>query len=435
MLYCIYRVIGTALYFLLLPALPVVLLFRPEAGRKLRMRLGGIRPEFEVKGRKTLWIHAASVGEVQAASVLITELQAGKRQYNILLTTMTGSGMQVAKTMLAARAHCILAPLDVAPAVRSYLGKVQPDIYIGLETELWPALLTELRREGVPGILLNGRMSNRSFARYRLLRGFMRELLSVFAAVAVIRKSDRERFAFFGIPEEHIRITGNLKYDFPEKDPAAVRKKYRTLLGLDGEKLFLCGSTRTGEEGILAGVFQQLRRQSGHDVVWLVAPRHLERLPGIGKMLSDLDLPFNLFTDLRDGSRKREHPVILLDTVGDLAEMYSAGDYIFCGGSLVDKGGHNVMEAARWGRPVYYGPHMHDFRDAAELLEKSGAGFRVSDAGELLGILLQHVRDEKAYSRAGRNALHVVRQQQGSARRQADMVHALLDEASIEQRE
>lgn len=425
MLYWVYRVFGTAFFFLLFLIIPLISLVRPGAARSLRGRMGSVQPVSGKKGA-TLWIHAASVGEVQAAGVLINELLSGGDEYNIVLTTMTEFGLKVSEAQLSGNVSCFLVPLDVPYAVRRFLGTIRPDMYIGLETELWPALLTEIRLAGVPGVLINGRMSQRSFKRYRLVQGLLKKLLSGFSAISVIRNIDKERFAFFGIPEDRILVTGNIKYDFTPEDQDVVRKKYRALLGLKDEKLFICGSTRSGEEKILVEVFRQLREQSGRELVWLVAPRHLERLAEVKRLLDGYGLSYDLFTELKDKRKERESSVVLVDSMGELARIYSAGDYIFCGGSLVDKGGHNVMEAARWGMPVYYGPSMYDFMDAAELLENGGAGFRVADGDELVRIIVRHMDDEPEYKQAGNNALEVMKLQQGSARRQADIVRKLL---------
>ncbi|MDH3329047.1 MAG: hypothetical protein OEM01_07410, partial [Desulfobulbaceae bacterium] len=343
--------------------IPLISLVRPGAGRSLRERMGSVRPVSGKKGSATLWIHAASVGEVQAAGVLINELLSGDDKYNIVLTTMTGYGLKVAKAQLPGNVSCFLVPFDVPYAVRRFLGTIRPDIYIGLETELWPVLLTEIRHAGVPGVLLNGRMSQRSFKRYRLVHALLTRLLSGFSTISVISNLDKERFAFFGIPEDRILVTGNIKYDFTAEDRDIERKKYRILLGLKEEKLFICGSTRSGEEKILAEVFRQLQEQSGRGMVWLVAPRHLERLAEVKRLLEGYGLSYDLFTELKDKRKERENSIILVDSMGELARIYSAGDYIFCGGSFVDEGGHNVMEAARWGLPVYYGPSMYDFMD------------------------------------------------------------------------
>jgi len=428
LLFFLYRVIGTVFLFLLFLFIPPVSLVRPGLGRSLRQRIGNFRADISPRenGPATIWIHAASVGEVQAVRVLINELLSGNEEYRFVLTTMTEYGRMVAEKQLPEDVLCLLAPLDVSPVVRRFLKRIRPDIYIGMETELWPVLLSELERADVTKVLLNGRMSKRSFKRYRLAHGLMDRLINGFAALSVIRQEDKERFASFGVPEDRIQVTGNIKYDFPREDADIVRDQYRKMLGLGEEKLFICGSTGRGEEKILAGVFQELQEQSGNTPVWLIAPRHLERLSEIKRLLVERGVRYDLFTELRDKKQQRTNPVILVDCMGELARIYSAGDFIFCGGSLVDRGGHNVMEAVRWGRPVYYGPSMHDFSDAAEILKKSGAGFQVRGGAELAGIILHHMLDTAAYRLACKNAAEVTALQQGSARRQAEMVKKLL---------
>jgi len=371
-------------------------------------------------------MHAASVGEVQAAGILINELLSGGENCNIVLTVMTEYGRQVARDLLPVGVSCYPAPLDLPQAVRRFLDRVHPAVYVGFETELWPVLLTEIRLSGIPAVLLNGRMSERSFRNYRVVRGFMGRLLETFTAISVIREEDKERFAFFGVPEDRIQVSGNIKYDFALADPEVERKKYRALLGLQEEKLFICGSTRSGEERVLADVFRQLQEKSGEEVVWLIAPRHLERLEEVQRILSGCGFSYDLFTDLKNRRKNRENSVVLVDMMGELARIYSAGDYIFSGGSFADKGGHNVMEAARWGKPVYYGPNMNDFMDAAQLLESFGAGFMVKDGNELVRVILHHIRHPAEYELAGNRALEIAEVQHGAAGRQADMVKKLL---------
>lgn len=428
MFYLLYRFLGSVFFFLLFLFIPLVSLLRPGSGRRLNQRIGNFATAVIARENNcaTIWIHAASVGEVQAARVLINELLAGSKKFRFVVTTMTRYGLMVAEKQLPCDVWCLLAPLDISSVVRRFIKRIGPDLYIGIETELWPVLLSELELAGVKKVLVNGRMSERSFRRYRLIRRLMNRLVTGFSAIAVIRQEDKERFAYFGFPMDRIEVTGNIKYDFPAVDVDLVRDRYRSILGLGEEKLFICGSTRSGEEKILADVFKEIDGQSDGTVVWLIALRHLERLSEVKQLLTELDMHYDLFTELKGTKQKRTHSVILLDCMGELAGVYSAGDFNFCGGSLVDHGGHNVMEAVRWGRPVYYGPNMHDFTDAAEILENSGAGFRAEDGDELAGIIVQHMNDAAAYRRACTNAAEVTELQRGSARKQTEMVRKLL---------
>ncbi|MCL7487741.1 MAG: 3-deoxy-D-manno-octulosonic acid transferase [Desulfobulbaceae bacterium] len=391
------------------------------------------RPVKSVNGFTRIWIHAASVGEVQAARVLVAELLAQQEGIEFFLSTMTRQGRSVAGSQMPAGVTCFLAPLDVPVVVRRFLAAIKPDLYVCLETELWPAMFLELNRAGIPAVLLNGRMTWRSLERYRMACGLIGRLLGTLEGLAVISREDGERFQALGARADTVRVTGNIKYDYPVEDVDSMRGVHRELLAAGDRIVFVCGSTRTGEEEMLIPVFKALQKECEGGVLWVIAPRHLQRLEEVRKLLARFDLDHDLYSDLKDGERKS--PVVLVDTMGDLGQLYSAGDVNFVGGSLVRKRGHNIMEAARWGRPVYYGPSIEDFLDAAEILENSGAAFRVADADALAATLVSHLRDKKIYAQACRNAAHAVSLQRGAAGRQAEMVLNLLPDGAQNQRE
>ncbi len=426
-LYSLYRSAGAVLHPLLNLAAP--LLDRWQPGWQLSRRFG--YSETDRSGRaRLLWIHAASVGEVQAARALIAALDdvlhALSADDQIFLTTMTRQGREVALSLLPARVHCELAPPDTPQAVQKVLQHLQPSLYICLETELWPVLLTEMRKAGVPMLLLNGRMSGRSFNRYQRIQGTVAAVLSGFTAVGVIREQDRERYRALGVPADRIQICGNMKYALQTADPESVRKKYRQLLTLNRETVFICGSTRTGEEKLLLPVYERLQKEQAAEPIWIIAPRHLYRLPEIQALLEQTGHRYDLFSHC--AAKGRQHNIILFDCMGELTDLYTVGDFIFCGGSLVNKGGHNIMEPVSRGRPVFFGPFMQDFQDAVELILAEGAGFQVSSAQELTDLLLQHQPDSPAYRQACTAAVRLARTQQGAVRRQAEMVMRVLRE-------
>jgi len=392
-----------------------------------RYGLGLQRLEGDRSGCRKIWVHAASVGEVQAAAILINELKNRGNKYCFFLSTTTIQGMAVARKILSDDVFCFLAPLDVPFNVRRFISTVEPDMYICLETELWPAVFNELHRRGTASIVVNGRMTRRSFQRYQLIRGLMKRILSGVKGIAVISGQDGERFISLGAPPDLVRVTGNVKFDYPAEDVDSIRENYRRILGAGDATVFICGSTRTGEEKILAKVYGTLREKSGREILWVIAPRHLERLGEVRHLLDDSGLAYELYSNL--SSTRRRHSVVLVDTMGDLAKLYSAGDLNFVGGSLVDRRGHNIMEAARWGRPVYYGPSIGDFKEAAEILENGGGSFRVENDEALASLLLEHLQDKEAYLQASRNAAEAIAQQRGALGRQADMVTGLLAEA------
>ncbi len=421
-LYQAYRLFGAGGYFLLLFLAPLLRAAGGRFGAGLDQRLA--RYPGQGIGSPCIWLHAASVGEVQAARILIGELAARHGRFRCVLTTMTMQGWRVARDLLPETVTCLMAPLDAPPAVRRAIRLIRPDLYICLETELWPVMLTEAGRAGIPMLLLNGRMSERSFRRYRRIRGFMTRILREFKRLGVIGDDDARRFADLGFPARHIQVTGNIKYDLQPRDQKRVRSRYRRELDLDGSLVFVSGSTHSGEEELLLPVYRRLRDCVELPVTWIVVPRHLRRLPEVEGLLVRSGVAYDLLSAVRTSGRTSG--IILVDSMGELADLYAAADFVFCGGSLVERGGHNVMEAARWGVPVYFGPSMKDFRDAADLLLAAGAGFEVADADILADLILAHLADPDRYRAIGRLAAEVAGAQGGAARRQVEMVLSLL---------
>ncbi len=424
MLHLLYSALATGLYWILLFFSPLARFLGGRCGYGLEQRFGRY-PDLAVNkipGCRIVWIHASSVGEAQAAIILVIELLRTGEDLQIILTSTTEQGNRVALSRLPETVCCLMAPFDAPPVVRRTLQTLRPDIYICLETELWPIMLTEVRKAGVPMLLLNGRLSERSYSRYRWIRPFMCSLLQGFQSVAVITEADGQRFVGLGVPESRIQVCGNLKYDMPAAHGEEMRALCRQGLGVFHQAVFICGSTHEREEEMLLPVFRQLA--ASFPLLWVVAPRHLERLPAIETLFRRSGLAFDRYSELAVKGRCAE--VVLVDTMGDLADLYAGGDFIFCGGSLVARGGHNIIEAARWGRPVYFGPYMKDFRDAAELLTATGGGFQVADTSELAALLLRHQAHSDEYQAACIKAAAMADQQRGSVERQAGIVAQLL---------
>lgn len=426
LLYLIYRSVGIVLYLLSFPFVLFAGRFQGDFpdGLSRRYGIGFQVPATKREGSAGIWIHAASVGEVQAAGILINELLSRGGKYDFFLSTMTKQGLGVALSLMPAEVFCFLAPLDVPVLTKRFLDAIEPDIYVCLETELWPAMFFEAHKAGIPSVVLNGRMTQRSFKRYQAVRWMMARLFGNLSAMAVISREDGDRFKQLGMRSDAIRVTGNMKYDYPPEDTGKIRETHRALLQAGDSIVFICGSTRTGEEEILFPVYQALKKNSDKEIIWILAPRHLERLKDVQGMIIRCGLEYELYSHLKTSGRTQS--IVLVDTMGELGQLYSAGDFNFVGGSLVNQRGHNIMEAARWSRPVYYGPSIDDFKDAAEILENGGGSFRVADGDELAAILIAHLRDKKVYEQACAHAGHAVSLQQGAAGKQADMVLNLL---------
>lgn len=375
----------------------------------------------------TVWVHAASVGEVQAALILLAALAEKYERHRFVLTCTTKQGHELARARLPQEVACIMAPLDMPQAVDRAIRAIRPGLYICLETELWPLLLHRLRGRGVPMLLLNARLSERSFSRYRRLGRIMAEILGGFARIAPISADDAGRFEALGASAERLRGCGNVKFDLPfdADGAAAVRAAHREALGLaPEERLLVCGSTHGGEEAALLEAFAAMPEIQKI----LLAPRHLERLHEVEALLQAKNLAFVRWSALKAGGAVQgSERVVLLDTIGELADLYAAGDFCFCGGSLVPGvGGHNVMEAARWGRPVYFGPHMKEWRGAADLLVASGGGFMAPDAAALAVLIRAHLADSAGYESACAAARNTAAAQRGALARQMEIVSEFL---------
>lgn len=375
-----------------------------------------------------LWLHASSVGEVQVARALIRVLARRLPRASFTLSTMTEQGYEAASKQLPTGVRLIRAPFDLAGIVERVLRAVDPVVYICLETELWPNILRQAHRRGTKLVLLNGRLSARSYRRYRFFGRFMAELLSKFSAAAVINSEDAGRYIALGLDPDKVFVLGNAKYDLSAVDAAGDKgSDCRQRLGLaEKQPVLVAGSTHSGEEEMLLEVYNDLRSRDARlaNLVWIVAPRHLSRLPEVAGLLTEKGIKFDRLSETAGPGRQAD--VILVDAVGDLAGLYSVADFVFCGGSLVDRGGHNIMEAAVHGRPVFYGPSMKDFADAAQLLEAVGAGFRITQPREMTEAVLYFLDHDKDYAEAGVRARDVALAQQGSAEKQAQLVVDLI---------
>ena len=429
MLYGLYQLLGWLTFIIVFPFFLVYSLCTGRYREGLGQRFGFLG----VAGQKqnqdmTIWLHGASVGEVLLARILIKELAKILPKADFVLSTMTEQGMLVARKPAEVNVRCIYAPLDLVGMVGRPIQKIRPALYICLETELWPAFLLKAKKSGVKLVLLNGRLSGRSFQRYQLVKGFMTGILSSFSMISVVQLSDAKRYMILGAEPGKVRVLGNAKYDQNMESLALEsEEKYRSWLNLrPGQPLLVAGSTHTGEEEMLLSVFLDLKKATGmQDLIWVVAPRHLQRLNEGEGMLKQKQVPFERLSDVKVTERKAD--TVLVDSVGDLAGLYSVASYVFCGGSLVERGGHNIMEAAILGKPVFYGPSMRDFSDAAELLESVGAGFPVSGPEALTEAILYFMNHPEEYDTASRRAREIAATQQGAARKQALLVKEVLN--------
>ena len=371
--------------------------------RRLRAhheRLGIYPPELlvRVRNRPVLWLHNASVGELLAARPLLGRFRESLEGWRIVLTTTSLAGRDLARK-LPESDGAVLLPLDSPRCVARALDSLSPSLFVFTETEIWPGLLRALERRRVPAVLVSGRVSPRAYRRYRWIRPLLRPVLGAVAAFGMQSDAEAERIRSLGAPPARVQVTGSLKSDAPA--PAAAFE-----IG-SGGALWIAASTHAGEEEACARAFLELRARYAH-LRLLLAPRHLDRLGEVEALLRGLGVAFVRRTALGERGWWGEPPVLLLDTLGELAGLYPAATVAFVGGTLVPIGGHTLLEPARAAVPVVYGPHLDNVAEVARALEAAGGAVRVNDAAELttrLAALFADPQTARAIGRAARSAL------------------------------
>lgn len=365
-----------------------------------------------------LWVHGASVGEILAASRLIDRLL--KDGHRVVASTVTLTGREVMRRTRP-EVPCHLAPLDHPWCVDAALARVCPRALVLIETELWPGWIAAATRAGVPVALVSGRVSDRTFPRYRRLRWALAPTLARLAAVGARTEIDRERFLALGAVPERVHVTGDLKLEREEGPRPLAADLDRALRG---SPLFVAGSTHSGEEMAALAALTEIESR-GLRAVLVLAPRRPDRATEVARVARRAGRLVRRRTALGE-SVMRPGEVLVLDTVGELAPLYARADVAFVGGSLVPRGGHNILEPVFAGRPVLFGRHTSNVRHAVEILEPCGAGRRVDDprdlgraAGALLG-------DPEGARRCGERGREVLRGHRGSAQRAAELIDSVL---------
>lgn len=380
-----------------------------------------------ISGSPKIWLHAASVGEVRAAVAIIESLKRLVPHGAIILSTTTEHGQTLAKDKLRSKATCLYAPIDFLVSVRKALSTIRPDILVCLETEIWPNWLFEARRMGVRLALVNGRISVRSIKGYLKIRCLIREALSQVESFSMIREEDAQRLMMLGVPREKIVVNGNAKYDLllPMAD-MSIKGNIEKFFNLNGNvPVFVAGSTRGTEHEIVVDVYEKIL-ETFPETLLIIAPRHLERVRHIKDMVIRRGFSCQFKTDIDKPGGIRTASVVIMDTIGDLQSTYSIASVVFCGGSLEPLGGQNILEAAVWGKPVFYGPSMDDFLDAKALLDKTGGGIQVKDGRELAERALYYLTHPGEADTVGRLAKEAVMLNKGAAEKHADVICRLL---------
>jgi 3-deoxy-D-manno-octulosonic-acid transferase len=379
----------------------------------------GFRMPSPVDPDRPLWIHAVSVGEVLSVKPLLSALRSVRPDLPVVVSTVTLTGMALAKKELAGTISVFFFPFDWAFCVKRFLKVFRPRAVVLMETELWPNFLNQCWRHGIPVFLVNGRISDKSWSRYRRLRWITRSMLSKIHTIGAQTELDRERMCRLGARRETVRVTGNLKFDFPAspfQGGSDLLDRIRDELKLGAETpVIVIGSSMKGEDRMFLGVFSMVRRAlPGARLI--LAPRHPERFDDVARLIADSRIPAARRSQPQ--SRSDGATLFLLDSIGELRTVYSIATVVVIGGSFQATGGHNPLEAAALGKAIVFGPDMSNFREIAGVFTRENAA-RQCSRESLPQVLIDLLRDDPARDRLGRRALAAFNANRGAAERSA----------------
>jgi 3-deoxy-D-manno-octulosonic-acid transferase len=400
--------------------------------RSLAQRMGRLPVTFNMDGDQSIWIHAVSVGEALSARALIGELRERYPGLKVFLSTTTLTGQQIALARLQELDAVFFLPFDLPMFVNRTLRLVRPRLFIMMETEIWPNLLRACRQQGVKTLLANGRISSRSYPRYRLARPFFRRVLADVDRFCMQSEESARRIIDIGADPARVSVTGSLKFDSLEAPAAAAGRGAGRVLRYfripSARPVFIAASTLKGEEGAVFSAFAAVRRAQPSALL-IIAPRKPERFGHAEALARAEGLRVVRRTELAVDAEPRAD-VVILDTIGELAYLFQVATVVFVGGSLVAGGGHNILEPAVHGKPIVVGPHMENFAEIAETFLRSQAALQVGSAAELAEVVARLMGDSVERARLGAAARALVEANRGAKARTLAVVETLLPRPS-----
>jgi len=415
--YLLYSVVTLLLLVVLSPYFVYQAMRHNKYLGSLGQRFGYLPVSFNLDGDQSIWVHAVSVGEVLAARPIISELRRRYPTLKLFLSTTTLSGQQLARRNVADVDGVFYLPFDWMFTVRRTLKLVNPRLFVMVETEIWPNLLRECRRRGIRTALVNGRISQRSFPRYRLARPFFRRVLADIDRFCVQGEESARRLVELGAEPSRITVTGSLKFEsldatpIPGRGPARVLRFFRLSAN---RPVLVAGSTMKGEEEFIVRAFNRFRSTpAGSNALLVIAPRHPERFVEAERICRQEGLSTVRRSELPIDAEPRADAVVL-DTIGELAQLYQIATAVFVGGSLVPSGGHNILEPALFGKPIVFGPHMENFSEIAEAFVTNGAAVQVRGEREIDDVMLSLMNDPVRRARLGAAARALVDANRGA---------------------
>jgi 3-deoxy-D-manno-octulosonic-acid transferase len=398
----------------------------------------GFYPD-EIKRRllnqSTIWIHAVSVGEVIASAPLIKELKKRYPDFKIILSTVTVTGNRMANKKIKEADYIVYFPFDFLWSVRKALNSINPVVCLIIETELWPNFLRILNLKGIPAIIVNGRISEKSFRGYMMARVFMKYVLKNIRLFSMQTDEDAEKVIDIGADKNNVKVTGNIKYDHEFKQMGDEDiNRIRVSLGLkNNDEVFIAGSTHSGEEEIIIGLYLNVLKHYPA-LRLLIAPRHIERVGDVEEIVKKMGLNTVRKTAISKVSYQspatshQSRPVIILDTIGELGFMYSIATIVFVGGSLIPHGGQNVLEPAFYKRPVIFGKYMMNFKEVAADMVSSGGGIQVGGEMELKSAVEGLLDDREKMTEIGEKGYRVIIKNRGALQKNLELIEDIINQ-------
>jgi len=392
--------------------------FGVYSGDKLRALEAASRP---------IWIQAVSVGEVALCKSLIPKLKAAFPQKQIVLSTITKTGNDFAKKLFANDVIVMYFPLDFSFIVKKVVGLINPTIYVMIETEIWPNFLKEVSARSIPSIIINGRISDRSFGKYMMAKSFLKDTLSRISSFCMQSRLDAERIISMGAPKDKVSVTGNMKLDAEEKLEFKTREELSKILNIEPyDQIFVAGSTHKGEEEIVLKSFKELTADLP-GLRLIIAPRHVERAGEVESVAKGLGFETVQLSKMDPEVRfKAKTPVFILDKIGYLNSAYSFASVVFIGGSLVKHGGQNPVEPAVLKKPIVFGPYMFNFKDISNSLLEGKAAIMVRNKIELTGHVKELLGNKATRDELGDKALKVVINSRGATAKNLKEIERLI---------
>ena len=374
-----------------------------------------------------IWIHAVSVGEVMSIKKMLEELRLAYPGKKFVISTVTPTGNKIARSIARPQDFVTYLPLDLSFIVRPVIHNINPCLFIIAETEIWPNLIDCLHKKNIPVMIVNARISGHSFKGYLGIKYLLQPVLEKISQFCAQSETDAQRLLCLGVNKDKLRITGNLKFDSLISGKAGI--DYRVKLGLNAkEKLFIAASTHPGEEEIILAAYIKLK-EGTPDLRLLIAPRHPERSLEICALAKKAGFWPQMTSSLgkEKSGRQEDETVFVLDTIGELINFYAIADIVFVGGSLVKKGGHNILEPASLGKPVLFGPYMFNFRDIAEMFLKAEAALAVHNGEELKEKVEYLLRYPSKIDEMAKRAGELIAQNQGATKRNMENIKVILE--------